>query len=458
MNHLERLMVHLGWADRKVQASLERANPLPPRMLELYAHVLGAEHIWYVRLVGRSPAVAVWPQLDLAECRRLADENLTRLQAFVAGLGPDDFQRGVTYKNSAGQEFTSTIEDILLHVALHGAYHRGQIAAGLRKAQQTPEPTDYIAWARGAPAATRTAAMGPLTRTPDERFVGLPDFPFAPHYLTVDRARIHYLDEGPRDGPIVLLLHGEPTWSFLYRRVIPLLVAAGCRVVAPDFLGFGRSDKLTNPADYSYALHVGILHRVVETLDLERVTLFGQDWGGLIGLRVVAEAPDRFAAVVAANTALPDGTLGMPPAFHKWRSYAASVPELRIGKIVRGGTVHGLTDEVAAAYDAPFPDEASKAGARIFPALVPIEPDDPAVPDNRRAWAALEQWTRPFLTAFSDGDPITAGAERFFQQRVPGARGRTHVTIRDAGHFLQEDQPEAVAAAILGVVPTGGRR
>ncbi len=299
---------------------------------------------------------------------------------------------------------------------------------------------------------------GPLFRTPDDRFADLPDFPFPPRYLTVRDARIHYLDEGPRDGPVVLLLHGEPTWSFLYRRVIPTLTAAGCRTVAPDFLGFGRSDKPTRVADYSYALHVDVLHRILGTLDLDRITLFGQDWGGLIGLRVVAEAPDRFAALVAANTALPDGSVPMPPAFQEWQRYSQSVAELRIGRIVQGGTVRTLTDREVAAYDAPFPDEPSKAGARVFPALVPTTPDDPAAPANRRAWAELERWTRPFVTAFSDGDPITAGVERIFQQRIPGARGQPHVTIHEAGHFLQEDRPAEVAAAILSVVPSGGIR
>ena len=293
---------------------------------------------------------------------------------------------------------------------------------------------------------------GPVFRTPEECFRGLPDFPYPPRYLTVQDFRIHYLDEGPGNGPVVLLLHGEPTWSFLYRHVIPPLVTAGCRVVAPDFVGFGRSDKLTRVEDYSYALHVAIVGGFVAALDLLDVTLFGQDWGGLIGLRVLAERPDRFARVVVANTALPDGSEAMPPAFSEWQRYSQSVAELRIGRIVQSGTLRRLPDAVVAAYDAPFPEEVAKAGARAFPALVPTTPDDPAAPANRAAWAVLERWTRPFLTAFADHDPISAGGERAFQRRIPGARGRSHVVVRDAGHFVQEDQPEAVAKAILSLL------
>jgi len=272
--------------------------------------------------------------------------------------------------------------------------------------------------------------------------------------VTVQELRIHYLDEGPGKGPIVLLLHGEPTWSFLYRHVIPPLVTAGCRVVAPDLVGFGRSDKLTRVEDYSYALHVAVVGGFVAALDLLDVTLFGQDWGGLIGLRVLAERPDRFARVVVANTALPDGSEPMPPAFSEWQRYSQSVAELRIGRIVQSGTLRRLSEAVVAAYDAPFPEEAAKAGARAFPALVPTTPDDPAAPANRAAWAVLEQWTRPFLTAFADRDPISAGGERAFQRRIPGARDRSHVVVRDAGHFVQEDQPEAVAKAILSLLPS----
>jgi len=284
-----------------------------------------------------------------------------------------------------------------------------------------------------------------VLRTPDEQFAHLPEFPFAPHYATVTAAdgtelRVHYLDEGPRDAAPVLLMHGEPSWSFLYRRVIPVLVAAGHRVIAPDLVGFGRSDKPADISDYSYAAHVAWMSELVfAVLDLREATFFGQDWGGLIGLRLVAAQPDRFARVVIGNTGLPTGDGNLTEAFFAWQKFAAETPELPIGQIINFGTLTDLAPEVIAAYDAPFPDDDSKAGARIFPKLVPSTPDDPERDANLAAWTVLEQYTKPFLCAFSDGDPITGGGDAEFRRRVPGAQGREHVTIAGGGHFLQED-------------------
>jgi len=301
-----------------------------------------------------------------------------------------------------------------------------------------------------------------VLRTPEERFAGLPGFGLAPHYVEVpagDRGgvpslRVHYLDEGnPGAADTVVCLHGEPSWSYLYRTLVPVLVDAGHRVVAPDLVGFGRSDKPAERTDHTYARHVEWLRAALfDELDLRDVTLVCQDWGGLLGLRLVAAHPDRFRRVVAANTGLPTGDAHLTEAFFAWQRFSQEVPELPIGRIVRGGTLKGLDDDVASAYDAPFPDERYKEGPRQMPALVPTRPDDPAAEDNRRAWAALRDFDRPFLCAFSDGDPITRGAERQFLEAVPGAAGQDHVTIRGAGHFLQEDKGEELAAAIVSFV------
>ncbi|OGO50653.1 MAG: haloalkane dehalogenase, partial [Chloroflexi bacterium RBG_16_68_14] len=273
-----------------------------------------------------------------------------------------------------------------------------------------------------------------VLRTPDERFANLPGYSFEPHYLEIDGLRMHFVDEGPRRADPVLLLHGEPSWAYLYRKMIPIVVAAGHRAVAPDFIGFGRSDKLAGREDYSYQFHVDVLTAFLEQLDLRRITLFGQDWGGLIGLRVLAEQHERFARAVAANIFLPTGDNPPGEAFLRWRQFATTSPAFDIGRVVQAGTVTTLSDDIVAAYDAPFPDDSYKAGARAFPALVPISPDDPAAPANRQAWEVLERWEKPFLTAFSDSDPITRGGDRVFQQRVPGAKGQPHTTIVGAGH------------------------
>jgi haloalkane dehalogenase len=296
-----------------------------------------------------------------------------------------------------------------------------------------------------------------ILRTPDERFAKLPDFPFAPRYVEIPSGdggtlRVHYVDEGPRDADPVLCLHGEPSWCFLYRKMIPVLTAAGQRVVAPDLVGFGRSDKPTARSDYTYQRHVDWLRATIDALDLRRITLVCQDWGGLLGLRLVAEQPERFARVVAANTFLPTGDGSPSDAFLAWRSFSQSVPEFPTGRILQGGTQTELPPDVVAAYDAPFPDESYKAGARQFPTLVPATPDDPAAPANRAAWTQLERYAKPFLTAFSDSDPVTRGGDAILQQRIPGARGRKHVTLAGGGHFLQEDCGEALARVVAAFV------
>lgn len=295
-------------------------------------------------------------------------------------------------------------------------------------------------------------------RTPDERFVGLPDFNFEPHYVDVDDGeggtlRVHYLDEGPRDAEPVLLMHGEPSWCFLYRKMVPVLVDAGHRVVAPDLVGFGRSDKPTKQSDYTYARHVDWMRQALfERLDLHAVTLFGQDWGGLVGLRLLAGEPDRFKRVVVGNSGLPTGHGPASDAFLAWQEFASTTEQFPVGAIISGGVVDALPAEVVAAYDAPFPDDSYKAGARIFPALVPTSPDDPATPANEAAWRVLESLQLPFLLAFSDSDPITRGGDAPFRAKVPGAQGQPHTTIQGAGHFLQEDRGPELARVIADFI------
>ena len=297
--------------------------------------------------------------------------------------------------------------------------------------------------------ATDLSLAPGVLRTPDEQFRDLPGYGFAPRYVAVgDGLRMHYVDEGAPDAPVVLLLHGEPSWSYLYRKMVPVLVDAGLRAVAPDLIGFGRSDKLASRSDYTYASHVAWVKDFVQALSLRDITLVGQDWGGLLGLRVLAEEPDWFGRVVAANTFLPTGDGRTSEAFLAWQRFSQEVPELPIGRIVAGGCATQVPDAVVAAYDAPFPDEALKEGARQFPLLVPTSPDDPAAPANRAAWEVLATWDKPFLTAFSDGDPITAGADARLQQRIPGAAGQPHTTISGGGHFLQEDKGEELAEVI----------
>ncbi|MDA4846728.1 haloalkane dehalogenase [Hoeflea poritis] len=293
-----------------------------------------------------------------------------------------------------------------------------------------------------------------VLRTPQERFENLPDYPFAANYLNIDGGdhgplRMHYVDEGPKDGPVVLLLHGEPTWSYLYRKMIPPVAEAGFRVVAPDFIGFGKSDKIDDRNAYSYLGHVTWMKQFLAALGLKDMTFFGQDWGGLIGLRLVAEEPDLFARVMIGNTALPTGDHDLGEAFKQWREYSQTTPEFNIGGIVSRGTARGMSDAAIAAYDAPFPDESHKAGARAFPMLVPASPDDPAAPDQRAAWESLRRFEKPFLTCFSDKDMIMRGGEKIFQKLVPGTSGQNHFITENASHFLQEDAGPLLAEKLI---------
>jgi len=296
-----------------------------------------------------------------------------------------------------------------------------------------------------------------VLRTPDDRFHHLPGYPFSPHYIEIPdgeggHLRIHYVDEGPKEADPVLLIHGEPTWSYLYRKMIPIIVGADHRAVAPDLVGFGRSDKPADRRDYSYQRHVDWTKAWLDKLKLERISLVCQDWGGLVGLRLLAQSPERFARVVAANTGLPTGDYPVTEAFMNWRKYSREVPEFEVGRIVRGTVKIPIPDEVVAAYDAPFPDESYKEGARIFPSLVPITPDAPGARENLRAWEVLSSFEKPFLTAFSDGDPITRGGDRFFQELVPGAKGQPHTTIKGGSHFLQEDCGEEFARVVVDFI------
>lgn len=292
-----------------------------------------------------------------------------------------------------------------------------------------------------------------VLRTPEARFAHLPDFPYQPHYLELDGLRIAYIDEGPRNAAPVLLMHGEPTWSFLYRKMIPALLAAGHRVIAPDLVGFGRSDKPARPSDYSYLNHVQWMTAWMESIDLQNATLFCQDWGSLIGLRMVTQSPHRFARVVLANGGLPTGTQEQTPkAFKVWRAFARFSPWFPIGRIVNSGCVNKLTPQEIAAYDAPYPSKQYEMGARIFPTFVPTTPTDPERERNEQAWEVLKQWNKPFLTLFSSRDPITRGGEKIFQKCVPGAAKQPHAVTRGAGHFLQEDKGPELAQQIADFI------
>ena len=292
-----------------------------------------------------------------------------------------------------------------------------------------------------------------VLRTPDERFENLPDFPFEPHYLNIEDQdlgglRVHYLDEGPGDAPTILCLHGEPSWSFLYRKMIPVFTAAGYRVVAPDLPGFGRSDKPADRNDYSYSKHVQWMRDWLEAAELKNITLLGQDWGGLIGLRLLAENPELFSRFSLSNTGLPTGDQGVSEAFERWRQFSQNDPEFDCGIIVNQFGRGSLSEDEIAAYRAPFPSNDYKEGARQFPILVPTSPDDPASEENRRAWSILMNWEKPALMCFSDNDPITNGADRPFLKLVPGTRNQPHITLKGS-HFIQEEDGETWARAVV---------
>ena len=304
-----------------------------------------------------------------------------------------------------------------------------------------------------------------ILRTPDERFAALisshdaDGFAYDPRYVEVDsgegeRLRIAYVEDGPADGPVVLLLHGEPTWSYLYRSMLPVLAGRGLRAVAVDLVGFGRSDKPAAVGDHTYARHVEWLRAAVfDEIGLTDVTLVGQDWGGLLGLRLATENADRIAAIVAANTGLPTGDHPMPDIWWMFRKAVESAPTLDVGRFVASGCKRGLSDAARAAYDAPFPGEEYKAGPRAMPLILPTSPDDPATEPNRRAWQRLTEWTKPFLVAFSDSDPITGPMGPILARAVPSAAGREQPVIANAGHFLQEDAGKELAVTIADFVP-----
>jgi haloalkane dehalogenase len=293
-----------------------------------------------------------------------------------------------------------------------------------------------------------------VLETPEGRFDGLPDFDYQPRYAPVgDGLRLAYVEAGPADGPPVLLLHGEPSWSFLYRKVIPVLTEAGLRAIAPDLIGFGRSHKPAEVADHSYARHVEWIRAFAfDVLGLRGVTLVGQDWGGLIGLRLVAEHPDRFARVVAVNTGLPTGDQPMPDVWLRFREVVRTAPVLNVSRLVQSGCQTPLPPEVLAAYDAPFPDPSYTAAVRAMPNLVPATPDNPASAANRAAWRQLATWDKPFLVAFSDRDPITGPMAPVLKRTIPGAADRDHPVLKGAGHFLQEDAGEQLGAIIAAFV------
>ncbi|MFE8070939.1 haloalkane dehalogenase [Marinobacteraceae bacterium S3BR75-40.1] len=288
-----------------------------------------------------------------------------------------------------------------------------------------------------------------ILRTDEKHFQGLPDYPFEPHYYELKEGiRLHYVDAGPQDAKPVLMLHGEPSWSYLYRHMIPPVADAGHRVLAPDLVGFGKSDKPAHIDDYSYARHLDWLREWMEGLDLNNITLVCQDWGSLLGLRLAAEHGERFDRIIIGNGMLPTGEENIPPVFQAWKAFSLYSPIFPIGHILQLGTARKLSKDEVRAYQAPFPNRHYKAGARAFPKLVPTSPDNPETENNKRAWEQLKQWQKPFITCFSNGDPITRGGDRFMQKRIPGAQGQPHVTLK-GGHFLQEDSPRDFAQVIL---------
>lgn len=321
-----------------------------------------------------------------------------------------------------------------------------------------------------APTSWTTAET---IRTPDARFENLADYPFSPNYMDVEGYRIHYVDEGPQDGELILLMHGQPSWSYLYRHMIPLLTGAGYRVIAPDLVGFGKSDKPLKQTDHSYQMHVDVMTAFAGQLDLQNVTLFAQDWGGLIGLRMVAEDPDRYDRIMISNTGLPAagglrGWIGYPMIrwqvwregkpdsisdggefrFTRWIAWAMHSDNFDLSTLFQGATTRTLTEDELAAYAAPFPNEDYKAAIRVFPYLVPSQ-----LRQNQKVMDEFyANWDKPFLTAFGDSDAVTAGGERVWQDTVPGASDQPHTIIKDGNHFIQEDKPEELVGLLLAFI------
>ncbi len=294
-----------------------------------------------------------------------------------------------------------------------------------------------------------------ILRTPNEKFENLKDWPYEAKYYVINSEygdiRVHYIDEGSENTDTVLLIHGEPSWGYLYRHMVNPLVEKGKRVVVPDLPGFGKSDKLSLRDGYTYEKYVKWMSDWLVNLDFTNITLFGQDWGGLIGLRLATAYPDRFSKIIAANTFLPTGDYDPGEAFLKWKEYSQTVEDFHVGGIIKGGTVRDISQDIIEAYNAPFPDDTYKEAARQFPTLVPVTPDDPSSQVNRDAWEKLKEWDKPFLCAFSDSDPVMAGVDKAFIKLVPGTKDMPHTTIERAGHFLQEDNPEDCVKAILSI-------
>jgi len=290
-----------------------------------------------------------------------------------------------------------------------------------------------------------------IIRTPDERFTNLPDFPYEPHYVELNRIRVHYIEKG--EGDVILCLHGEPSWSYLYRKMIPKL-SVNHRVMAMDFIGFGRSDKYTKEEEYSFRMHCDTLIAFIRKMDLNNITLIVQDWGGLIGLSVVGELQERFARLVIMNTGLPTGEEKIPFSFHIWRFFAKITPVFPIGRMIYFDSArHNKTSkEIIAAYDAPFPDSSYKAGARAWPLLVPLRPGDPGTVETKRGRDVLSRWNKPALVMFSDGDPVTRGQEIIFRDLIPTAKDQPEIVIKNAGHFLQESHGEELAENIVNFI------
>ena len=284
-------------------------------------------------------------------------------------------------------------------------------------------------------------------KTPSSQFDNLADYPFGENYIDVaDGMSMHYVDEGDKDTEVVLMLHGEPSWSYLYRKMIPTVVDAGYRAIAPDLIGFGKSDKPTEQSDYTYAKHLEWIEPIFQKFD--KINLFIQDWGGLLGLRLVEKYASKINRIIIANTFLPSGQAANE-AFTNWQEFSQKVPEFPTSGVINMGTTSKLSNEVLAAYDAPYPNETYKAGARIFPMLVPTGKDNPETANNIKAWEYLKTFNKPVLTLFSDQDPIMNGFEKIFHKLVPGCKGMPHEIIENAGHFLQEDQGKVIAEKVV---------
>jgi haloalkane dehalogenase len=399
-------------------------------------------------------------QLIVASDSRVVANTISRVRVRDPFPGNDsDTERWASANGSAiwlspGSDGNEVVGNVFEDVAAHAVVIEGD--SNVVEVRSANDAVRDEGRSNRVSQVTASVAAEPIpfVRTPDSMFVNLPGYDFEPHYAEVrGQLRVHYVDAGPADSPVIVLLHGEPTWSYLYRRMIPLLAAAGYRVIVPDLVGFGRSDKPRERSAHTYARHVEWMHDLLfERLGLDGITLFAQDWGGLIGLRLVAEHPERFARVAIANTGLPTGDEPLGDAFMAWLTASQAMPSFNSGAIVQQASASRLSAAEIAAYNAPFPDSTYQAGPRVMPLLVPIRPDQPGADDNRRAWARLRGFEKPFITLFSDQDPITRGWDERFVEAVPGASGQDHALVRGAGHFLQEDASEELATRLIAFI------